>query len=135
MDLVVAVGDLADKNPQQDTYTRALYSQDLYNAHIGFYPLRGNHEAANGSYTGSGADFMHAYPQIVAGSSAGVNNATPSDITTALIPALDLTLNPPAAKTCSRPFVVGTNFSGPVLANTANGSVSYSFQYRMRLST
>ena len=127
--LVVAIGDMTDTGSQTNDYVRALYAQDLYNAGIGFYPTRGNHEAANGSYTGSGADFRHAYPQIVPGVNAGINNSTPGDITTTLVsPVGDLTNNPPATAT-GAPFVVGNGFSAPTAANTANDSVSYAFNY------
>ena len=46
VDFVVQVGDLTDKGNQQatDIDTRAAAAQALYNAGIGFYPLRGNHE-------------------------------------------------------------------------------------------
>jgi hypothetical protein len=147
--LVVHVGDMMNTGSQINDYTRALYAQDLYNAGIGFYPLRGNHEAANGTYTGSGDDFMHAYPQIVPGFDAGVNNNTPADITSAIIPAADMdpiTGNPPADKinpnTCKFPFnkfkrnknipdtfSVGTHFSAPDDVNADTGGVSYAFQY------
>lgn len=127
--LVVSVGDLVNTGSQPNDYVRALYAQDLYNAGIGFYPTRGNHEAANGSYTGSGADFRHAYPQIVPGANEGSNNSTPADITTALVsPAGDLTNNPPTTAT-GAPFVVGNGFSTPTAANTTNDSVSYAFNY------
>ena len=126
---VVHVGDMVDVGSQVNDYTRALYAQDLYNAGIGFYPLRGNHEAAHGGYLNSGADYRHIYPQIVPGPNAGVNNNTPGDITTALIPALDMTLNPPADKTNPNPFTVGTNFSAPDAVNTATDGVSYAFDY------
>ena len=131
--LVVAVGDMADDasdvTAHNNNYVRALYAQDLYNAGIGFYPTRGNHEAANGTYTGGSADFRHAYPQIVPGLLAGMNNDIPGDITTALIsPSGDLANNPPAAATGS-PFPVGVNFSAPTGANLMNDSVSYSFDY------
>jgi hypothetical protein len=43
---VIAVGDTVDVGSKIDIDTRALYAQELYNAGIGFYPLRGNHEAA-----------------------------------------------------------------------------------------
>ncbi len=128
--LVVAVGDMVNFASQVNNYTRALYAQDLYNAGIGFYPTRGNHEAGhwNNFYIGSSADFRHAYPQIVPGPLASLNNNTPPDITTALIPGPDLTNNPPAAATGS-PFPVGVNFSAPTAANLANDSVSYAFDY------
>ena len=130
--LVVHVGDMVNTGSQVNDYTRALYAQDLYNAGIGFYPLRGNHEAANGSYTGSGADFIYAYPQIVPGLDAGVNNNTPSGITTAIIPTADLnptTGNPPAVMTNPNAFTVGSNFSAPDTVNAFTGGVSYAFQY------
>jgi hypothetical protein len=127
---VVALGDMVETASQTNDYTRALYAQDLYNAGIGFFPIRGNHEAAdlNNAYLGSGADFRHAYPQIVPGPLVSLNNHTPADITTALIPNPDRTNNPPAAATGS-PFSVGVNFSAPTAANLANDSVSYAFDY------
>ncbi len=121
---VIAMGDMVDTGSQVNDYTRALYSQDLYSAGIGFFPIRGNHEAANGTYLTSDADYWHAYPQL----SNGMNNATPSDITSSLIPAAVLAVNPPASITGST-FTIGTDFSYPTAANTANHSVSYSFQY------
>ena len=130
--LVVHVGDMVDTGSQLNDYTRALYAQDLYNAGIGFYPLRGNHEAANGTYTDSGLDYIHAYPQIVPGPGAGVNNNTPSDITPDLIPTADLdpgTGNPPAHKTNPYKFRVGTHFSAPDDVNAETGGVSYAFDY------
>ena len=123
--LVIAVGDMVDTGSQINDYARALYAQGLYNARIGFYPLRGNHEAANGTYTGSDADFWHAYPQI----SSGLNNATPADITSTLIPGAVLAANPPAAAT-GKTFTIGGLFSYPAAANTASHSVSYAFQYK-----
>jgi hypothetical protein len=133
VELVVHVGDMVNSGSQDNDYTRALYAQDLYNAGIGFYPLRGNHEAAHDGYVGSGADYKYAYPQIVPGSDAGVNNATPDDITTALIPEPDLhpdTGNPPADKTNPETFIIGTDFSAPDGINSLTGGVSYAFQYK-----
>jgi len=46
----------------------------LYNAGIGFFPFRGNHESG---WTGSAAEEARIYPQIVNG---GTNNLTPSDV-------------------------------------------------------
>ncbi len=131
--LVIHVGDMVNVGSSVNDFTRALYAQELYNAGIGFYPLRGNHEAANkNKYVGSGEDFRHAYPQIVPGPGAGVNNNTPGDITTALIPANDMDPakgNPPAAKTRPDTFIIGTDFSAPEAVNRTTGGVSYSFRY------
>jgi hypothetical protein len=126
VDLVVAVGDTVNVGSQLNIDTRALYAQDLYNAGVGFYPLRGNHEAAEDpNYKNSGLELRYAFPQI----GTGVNNSTPSDITPALIPDPDLTNDPPAAKT-GHTFTVGTNFSEPTAVNYRNNSVSYSFRYK-----
>ncbi len=69
---VISVGDVVDVPTQASLATRALYSQDLYNAGIAFYPLRGNHES---EMKNSGANFATLFPQIVNG---GVNNETPA---------------------------------------------------------
>ena len=122
---VVAVGDTVDVNSKVNIDTRALYAQSLYNAGIGFYPLRGNHEAAEDpNYLDSGPELRYAFPQI----GAGVNNHTPAAITTAIITPTDLLNNPPAAR-MGVTFTVGSNFSEPAAVNTANNSVSYAFQY------
>lgn len=128
--LVVAVGDTVNNGTTDNIDTRALYAQDLYNAGIGFYPLRGNHEAAHGDPENlhSAIDMRYAFPQIVPGPAAGLNNNTPEDITTDIIPALDLANNPPADRE-GEPFVVGTNFSEPTEVNQANNAQSYAFQY------
>ena len=127
--LVVAVGDMTDTGSQTNDYVRALYAQDLYNAGIGFYPTRGNHEAAEGTYTGSGADFRYAYPQIVPGPYPGWNNTTPWDITTSLVsPIGDLANNPPASP-LGTAFAVGVDFTSPTGANLINDSVSYAFNF------
>ncbi len=122
---VVAVGDTVNEGSKVNIDTRALYAQDLYNAGIGFYPLRGNHEVTEDlSYHDSGSEFRTVYPQIM----TGVNNNTPKGITTSIIPAADLANNAPAGKR-GKTFTVGTNFSEPAQVNQANNSVSYSFQY------
>ncbi len=122
---VVAMGDTVDIGSKASIDTRALYAQDLYNAGIAFFPLRGNHEAAEDpNYPDSGPELRYAFPQI----GTGINNNTPAAITTAIISPTDLLNNPPAQKTGS-PFTVGTNFSEPTAVNAANKSISYSFRY------
>ena len=125
VDLVIAVGDTVDCGDTDNIYTRALYAQDLYNAGIGFYPLRGNHEAVSCANPDSAAAMQYAFPQI----GTGVNNNTPDDITTASIPTADLVNNAPADKE-GQPFVVGTSFSEPVWVNHKEKSLSYAFQYK-----
>ena len=123
--LVVAVGDTVDVGSKVNIDTRALYAQDLYNAGIGFYPLRGNHEAAEDpNYLLSGLEFQYAFPQI----GSGLNNIPRFDITPSIIPAADLLVNPPALRAGSA-FTVGQNFSAPVWVNATNNALSYSFDY------
>ena len=122
VDLVIALGDLANASGKVSIDTRALYAQDLYNAGIAFYPLRGNHDAG---YLSSGAEMRYAFPQI----GTGVNNNTPVTITTATITTTDLINNPPAPRT-GITFTVGADFSEPEDVNSANNSVSYAFRYR-----
>ena len=55
--LVVAVGDITDKGTIEALDTRAAFAQALYNAGVGFYPLRGNHESKTSGGRGVPADF------------------------------------------------------------------------------
>jgi hypothetical protein len=123
---VVSVGDMVDKGGPTNDHTRALYAQELYDGNIGFYPLRGNHEAAENGYMDSSADYRYSYPQIVPGLNAGWNNNTPADIFTSLSALYSIT-NPPASK-LGTSFLVGSNFSAPNSNSTTDG-VSYAFQY------
>jgi hypothetical protein len=149
--VVIAVGDTVDTSTPMTLATRALYSQDLYNAGIAFYPLRGNHES---ELAASGVNFATLYPQIVNG---GLNNLTPSWDTpfyiesnlnstdTGLQSLTKLTSDfntgvPPATPTGSS-FQLGSNFSYPTQncplsgvsgypGNTAGNGLSYSFDYQ-----
>jgi hypothetical protein len=135
--IVVDVGDCVDVSSTPNLDARALYVQDLYNAGIAYYPLRGNHEAADGN---SGKEFARVFSQIGYNldsdrgpvgptQAAGRNNATPADIVQKN-PRLgaDVQIAPPAG-TNPNLFGVGGNFSYPTPVNNANGSVSYSFDY------
>lgn len=57
--LVVQVGDLVDVYSSAAFETRALAAQSLIDAGIGFFPLRGNHEATSGAAN----YFSNAFPQ------------------------------------------------------------------------
>lgn len=148
--LVIAVGDTVDTSTPASQATRALYSQDLYNAGIAFYPLRGNHDA---ELAASGVNFATLYPQIING---GANNLTPgwdtpfwiennltgTDTGLQSLSALTADFNtgvPPATPSGSS-FVVGGNFSYPTnncplsgVAGypgvTSGNGLSYSFDY------
>jgi len=145
--VVISVGDVVDTPTLATLETRALYSQDLYNAGIGFYPLRGNHES---EMANSGANFATLFPQMVNG---GWNNLTPTSLTPVTIAnsftstdtgfqsaanyITQLTVNVPPATPTGSAFQVGGNFSYPTTncplsiagypgATVGNG-LSYSF--------
>ena len=119
--LVVAVGDLSDKGctalPCAPMQTRAAFAQALYNAGIGFYPLRGNHE----SQQLGALEFQRLFPQT----QNGVNNATPSDALAITFPAGELIGFP--ARTGNL-FTIGTNFSSPWELPGLDG-LSYAFDF------
>jgi hypothetical protein len=75
---------------------RATFAQDLYNAGIGFFPLRGNHE----SNAAAATEFLRIYPQT----GSGVNNQTPAD-------ALVATTMYGAQAVRGGPFTVGSGFA------------------------
>jgi hypothetical protein len=120
VELVIAVGDTVDVSNKTSIDTRPLFAQDLYNAGIGFYPLRGNHEA---EWTGSGPEFTRVFPQT----QNGVNNKTPGDISPSI--GVDTKIAPDAK--VGFPFAVASNFSSPNL--TFNGvsmqGLTYSFDH------
>jgi hypothetical protein len=108
---VVAVGDVTQNGDTLGMDTTATFRQALYNAGIGFYPLRGNHEDA----AGEAAEFLRVFPQT----QNGVNNLTPVDarVTTPYYGA-------PPANTNSA-FTVGSNFT----SLEGFTGLTYSFDY------
>ena len=114
--LVVAVGDLTDSASTFNMDVRAVYSQALYNAGIGFFPLRGNHDSADL------AEFESVFPQTVNGlqnatpTSAFVNGSTNPDVA-----------NVPAPPVSGTQFTVGQNFDSSAAAGTVGRT--YSFDY------
>jgi hypothetical protein len=122
---VVAVGDLTDAGCSTSLEgtgatacagmeTRALFTQELYDNGIGFFPLRGNHEAqADGAL-----EFTRVFPQT----QDGVQNASPDDVFDVSLGTDVLTRPTKAGPT----FQMGTNFSSP---STALTGLSYSFDY------
>jgi hypothetical protein len=129
---VVAVGDLVDKIGDKKTGVtaesianaedvRAAFAQELYNAGIGFFPLRGNHD----SHRLSGAEFKRIYPQT----QNGTMNATPVNVFSVSNPD---SAAQPFPKQEGSPFTIGTNFSSPDSKTTRNldwSGLSYSFDY------
>jgi hypothetical protein len=143
---VVQVGDLtenASKNTQTTpttatkvvggvtssyTYTNlnaednhALFVQSLYNAGVGFFAHRGNHDADPTSAT----EFTRIYPQT----QNGQMNATPADVLALTNP--DASTQAAVAKSGSS-FTVGSNFSSPGLLDVGSSNLkglSYSFDF------
>lgn len=72
---VVQVGDLVDKEavgPERTLPTRAAHCQALYDAGIGFYPVRGNHEASKTA----AAEMRALFPQNMGGGEHALPEAT-----------------------------------------------------------
>jgi len=120
---VVAVGDTVDVGSATSIGTRALYAQDLYNAGIVFTPCRNHESCETPPDLTSGQELRHAFPQI----GTGVNNNTPSDITTALITATDLANIP--GRQNGHHLHRRRQFTEPTQSTPANNSVSYAFRY------
>jgi 3',5'-cyclic AMP phosphodiesterase CpdA len=93
--------------------THALFVQSLYNAGIGLFLLRGNHDDAVAQ------EFQRIFPQT----QNGEHNATPSDVFS--IPNPDAGVQPAVAKTGGG-FTIGGNFSSP--SDNLEG-LSYAFDY------
>ncbi|MEN9354258.1 MAG: hypothetical protein RL318_1583 [Fibrobacterota bacterium] len=114
--MVLATGDLSDANHPRGIETRATWTQPLYDAGIGFFPLRGNHDGL----TGTASRFLYAFPQTRDGS----HNRTPPD-------AFDwtdsATLHPDFATGVRAPFSLGSGFTSP---SPALGGLSYAFQHQ-----
>ncbi|MDD2310103.1 MAG: twin-arginine translocation signal domain-containing protein [Desulfuromonadaceae bacterium] len=137
---VVQTGDLTDDASSTKTYTvnkivdgvtttythtnieavdtRALFAQALYNAGIGFFPLRGNHEDEDDSAT----EIQRIFPQT----QNGQMNATPADVLSMTNPDADLMPSPVKSGTT---FTVGSNFSSPSSDINNLKGLSYSFDY------
>jgi hypothetical protein len=110
---VIQPGDLTQNGDKIGLDTTATFRQALYNAGIGFYPLRGNHESSSAA----AIEFKRIFPQT----QTGLNNQTPLDsyVTTTYYGA-------PQANTNST-FTIGSNFTSPSSDFTG---LTYSFDYR-----
>ena len=124
---VVQVGDLVDQTGSTAASiataedTRAAFAQELYNARVGFFPLRGNHDTNKLA----GAEFKRIYPQTL----NGRMNATPADAFSVTNPDA---LVQPFPTVTGRPFILGANFSTPSPGTTGNldwTGLSYSFDF------
>ncbi|MEI6208540.1 MAG: metallophosphoesterase [Desulfuromonadales bacterium] len=120
---VVQVGDITDSGSVTAIDTTALFRQPLYNAGIGFFPLRGNHEDKGAA---SIAEYKNVFPQT----QNGKMNATPfASISSAKRVNPDAALQPSPTVTGSA-FTIGTNFSSPSVNGSTNlKGLSYAFDY------
>ncbi len=110
---VIALGDLSNDGLPVGVDTRATYTQDLYNAGIAFYPIRGNHD----DHAATAAEFVRVFPQT----QNGVNNRTPEDA----FNYTDSAMTHPVPKLGER-FTLGTCFSSP---SPSLAGLSYAFTY------
>ena len=123
---VIHVGDLCNDgystsaaDAVEGEQVRAIFAQQLYNAGIAFFPLRGNHDDTARQAT----NFQSYYPQTQGGN----QNATPSSVFALSNP--DTSTQPyPTQEGAS--FKLGSNFSSPDPWSTGNlKGLSYSFDY------
>jgi len=114
---VVQVGDIVDKQSTASLDTTAVFRQDLYNAGIGFYPLRGNHENNQASAT----EFLNVFPQT----RNAMMNSTPSSAFGVSNPD---SATQPFPMPSGSPFQVGTISASPA-APSGFGGLCYAFDY------
>ena len=115
---VIQVGDLTDDGSNKALQTTALFRQALYNAGVGFFPFRGNHESTLAGAT----EFKRVFPQT----QTGVMNATPADVFSTLIGHVDDAFTLPGLPSSSATFTMGSNFSSP---SAGTQGLSYAFDY------
>jgi hypothetical protein len=80
---VIQVGDLTENGNDADIAARATAAQALYNAGIGFFPMRGNHETYAAPANGYGiAAFQTNFPQTQGASKTfgAINFSSPTSI-------------------------------------------------------
>ncbi|MGB8298573.1 MAG: metallophosphoesterase, partial [Polyangia bacterium] len=86
---VIQVGDLADTGNDADETIRANAAQPLYDAGIGFFPMRGNHETYGVPTGGNGYAipiFQKLYPQTqgLSNTFGATNFSSPTSVSTDL---------------------------------------------------
>ncbi len=118
---VVQVGDLTDNGSIEAIDTRAVWAQGLYNAGIGFFPLRGNHELTCKAAT----EFVKVFPQT----QGGKMNATPDYDDLSAWVGFDVAIKPAARSPFPFPVSDWRNFKSPKTPAGLTG-LSYAFDYR-----
>jgi hypothetical protein len=83
---VIQVGDLADTGNDADEIVRAQAAQPLYDAGIGFYPMRGNHETYGTANSFAIPVFQTSYPQTrgLSNTFGATNFSSPTSLSTEL---------------------------------------------------
>lgn len=119
---VAHVGDLtsnAHDGAPETIYGHALFSQALYNAGIGYFTIRGNHEDSADCATA----LQIAFPQ----NQTGMHNSAPVAVTSIANPDPSTLPTPPNS---GASFALGTNLSSPDPWGTGDlKGLSYSFDY------
>jgi hypothetical protein len=116
VEFVIQVGDLTDTESDASLQVTSKYRQELYNAGIGFFPLRGNHEPNRGS------EFVRVFPQTT----TGAQNSLPDDV-------LAMTTSAGQVNKTGQTFTIGTNYSSPSTTSTGGADyngLSYSFNHK-----
>jgi hypothetical protein len=116
---VIQTGDLTDKQSTASIDTSAIFRQALYNAHIGFYPLRGNHESS----AASAAEVTRVFPQT----QSATMNATPADAYA--VANTDQATQPSPVKS-GDPFRVGAIATAPVPVPLGFGGLCYAVDFK-----
>jgi hypothetical protein len=83
---VIQVGDLADTGNDADEIVRAQAAQPLYDAGIGFFPMRGNHETYGTANSFAIPVFQTSYPQTrgLSNTFGASNFSSPTSLSTEL---------------------------------------------------
>jgi len=83
---VIQVGDLADTGNDADETVRAQAAQSLYNAGIGFFPMRGNHETYGTANSFAIPVLKTLYPQTrgISNTFGAGNFSSPTSVSTEL---------------------------------------------------
>jgi len=120
---VIQVGDLTEDGNVLEMDETATFRQALYNAGIGFYPLRGNHETS----AAMADEFRRVFPQT----QTGVHNQTPADalVTTIFYGSPTDPANPFGLFNTNTTFTVGSNFTSPTGIDPNLAGLSYAFDY------
>ncbi|MBK9576704.1 MAG: metallophosphoesterase [Fibrobacterota bacterium] len=100
---VLAAGDLTDWPALRSMRTRATWTQELYDAGIGFFPVRGNHDEG----PVAAAEFLRVFPQT----KNGIMRNTPAD---AFVWTDSQNIHPRLAN--REKFTMGESFTSPACA-------------------